>query len=335
MTRPGDAVRCAVRTALQNEGADPGALALVACSGGPDSLTLAAAAAQAAHSARWRVGAVVVDHGLQPGSEQVAVEAARRCRDLGLDPVEIRPVVVGDAPSGPESRARTARYRALALAANDCGAAAVLVAHSLDDQAETVLLGLARGSGARSLAGMAVRSQLQGTTAALLRPLLGLRRATLLAACRDWGLQPWLDPHNDDPAFTRVRVRHDLLPAAAAALGPGVPEALARTAASLRDDEEVLSAIAADVARQLEQGSDPRQGIVCADLAVHPAAIRRRVLQRMAIAAGCPAADITALHLHRLDRMVVGAGRFGPLALPGCVTARRRYGRLGFARGLE
>src|SRR5215470_1143508 len=196
-------------------------LVLVACSGGPDSLALAAAVAHEAPKAGLAAGGVTVDHQLQPGSAAQAARVAHTLAGLGLDPV-LTETVTADGPGGPEASARAARYRALGGAADRLGAVAVLLGHTLDDQAETVLLGLARGSGARSLAGMAPRS------GRYLRPLLGVRRAVTVAACAAEGLPAWADPHNTDPAYTRVRVRHQALPALTAALGPGVAEALAR-----------------------------------------------------------------------------------------------------------
>jgi len=230
-------VRKAVRASLA--GLAPGELVLAACSGGPDSLALAAALAFVAPRAGLRAGAVTVDHGLQEGSADRAAQVAAVLLGLGLDPVRAVAVTV-DGVGGPEAAARTARYAALESAAADLGAAAVLLGHTLDDQAETVLLGLARGSGARSLSGMAPRRGL------FLRPLLGVRRQATTGACAALGLSPWADPHNADRRFARVRVRLDALPALEAALGPGVAEALARTADQLRDDAEVLEKIVCD-----------------------------------------------------------------------------------------
>ena len=157
------AVRSAVRAVLSSH-----PCVLVACSGGADSLALAAAVAFEAPRAGVRAGLVTVDHGLQPGSAAVAAQVAGLGYELGLDPVEIVPVTVGRT-GGVEAAARDARYAALDAAASALGAA-VLLGHTLDDQAETVLLGLGRGSGPRSIAGMRV---IDGH---YLRPLLGLRR---------------------------------------------------------------------------------------------------------------------------------------------------------------
>ena len=207
--RPGRAVaavRSAVRAALSVFA--PGDLVLVACSGGPDSLALAAATALEAPRAGLRAGAVTVDHGLQTGSAERAAAVANICRELGLDPVQVVAGVVGSA-GGPEAAARHARRDALQKAARRTAALAVLLGHSLDDQAETVLLGLARGSGARSLAGMAPVS---GPAGVFVRPLLDLPRTVLAQACAELGLEPWADPHNTDPRYARVRVRASVLP---------------------------------------------------------------------------------------------------------------------------
>lgn len=193
-----------------------GALVLVACSGGADSLALAAALAFVASRARLRAGLVTVDHQLQEGSAQRAEAVVKVARDMGLEPAEVLTVTVG-AQGGPEAAAREARYAALAEAAERLKAETVLLGHTRDDQAETVLLGLARGSGLRSLSGMAARSRRYR------RPLLDLPRATTVAACRAMGLTPWDDPHNEDPRYTRVRVRRTVLPVLEAGQGQGWP----------------------------------------------------------------------------------------------------------------
>jgi tRNA(Ile)-lysidine synthase len=310
-------VRNAVRASLA--GLSPGDLVLVACSGGQDSLALAAAAAFTAPRAGLRAGAVTVDHGLQPGSADSAAGVAATLRGLGLDPVTAAAVTV-DGQGGPEAAARAARYAALEQAAADAGAAAVLLGHTLDDQAETVLLGLARGSGARSLAGMAARRGI------FIRPLLGVRRSVTAAACAALGLRPWTDPHNGDRRFARVRVRLDALPALEAALGPGVAEALARTAGQLRDDAEVLEKMAT---AERVRGDAPLATTSLADL---PGAVRTRVLRSAALAAGCPAGALTAAHVARIEELVTGLRGQRGVDLPGGVRAARRSGEVVFER---
>ncbi len=309
------AVRNAVRGSLA--GFAPGDLVLAACSGGPDSLALAAALAFVAPRAGLRAGAVTVDHGLQEGSADRAATVAALLGALGLDPAVAVGVTV-DGGGGPEAAARTARYAALEAAAADLGATAVLLGHTLDDQAETVLLGLARGSGARSLAGMPPRRGI------FLRPLLGLRRRLTADACAALDLAPWADPHNADRRFARVRVRLDALPALEAALGPGVAEALARTADQLRDDAEALDQIASS-----ERSASPRL-MSAASLAGLPDAVRSRVLRSAALAAGCPATALTSAHVTRIGELVTDWRGQRWIDLPGGVRATRRSGQVLF-----
>jgi tRNA(Ile)-lysidine synthase len=292
-------------------------MVLAACSGGPDSLALAAALAFVAPRAGLRAGAVTVDHGLQEGSADRAAEVTVTLRGLGLDPVCAVTVTV-DGPGGLEAAARAARYTALEKAAADLGASAVLLGHTLDDQAETVLLGLARGSGPRSLAGMPARRGV------FVRPLLGLRRRVAAEACAAQGLNPWADPHNADRKFARVRVRLDALPALEDALGPGVAEALVRTADQLRDDAEVLEEIAA---AERVRGDSP---MAAASLAELPTAVRTRVLRSAALAAGCPAGALTAAHVARIEELVTAWRGQRGVDLPGGVRAMRRAGLIVF-----
>jgi tRNA(Ile)-lysidine synthase len=271
-----------------------------------------------------RAGAVTVDHQLQTGSADRASALAGRLTRLGLDPVHVATVDVGQT-GGPEAAARAARYRALEDAADRLGAAAVLLGHTRDDQAETVLLGLARGSGARSLSGMAARS------GRYRRPLLDLDRAVVRSAAA--GLETWEDPHNADPSFSRSRVRHAALPALEAALGPGVTAALARTASLLRADADALDTWAEQAAKQVYD--DAGEGLDVPALAALPAAVRTRVLRRAALEAGSPAGDLSAGHVGELDRLVTDWHGQGPLDLPGQVSVARRCGRLRFSNGSQ
>jgi tRNA(Ile)-lysidine synthase len=336
------ATRLAVRRCLTGERrpADepqpelaPGDLVLVACSGGPDSLALAAALAFAAPRAGLRAGGVVIDHGLQAGSAAVADSVVATMSALGLDPaLKVAVAVPGPGEPGypgPEAAARSARYAALDAAADAAGAAAVMLGHTLDDQAETVLLGLARGSGARSLAGM------PGRSGRYLRPLLGLRRAQTRAACAALGLEPWADPQNCDPAFTRSRVRHELLPALEATLGPGVTEALARTARLLRDDTDALDKLADAVVARLSGEAGPDDvGWPVAELAAQPAALRHRIIRLAALAAGCPGGTLSERHIISVDELVTGWRGQQWTDLPGGIRCQRRYGRLLFTAGV-
>lgn len=310
------AVRRVVRTAVAP--LEPGALVLVACSGGPDSLSLAAATAHETARAGVRAGAVVVDHGLQAGSAEVAARAGARCRDLGLDPVEVERVEVGSA-GGPEAAARDARYAALDAAAERLGAAVVLLGHTSDDQAEQVLLGLARGSGARSLAGM------PGERGRYRRPLLAVARADVRQALTDQGLDAWDDPANTDRATARARVRHGLLPALEDALGPGVARALARTADLLREDADALDACAASAVDGLPALA---AGVPVDVLAGRPDAVRRRALRLLLVRGGCPAGALTRDHVLAVDALLVRWAGQGEVALPGGVRVRRTSGML-------
>ena len=317
-------VRSSVRRCLAEFAGDD--LVLAACSGGADSLALAAALAHEAPRARLRAGAVTVDHGLQPGSADRAREVARVLAGLGLDPVERVTVQVprGAGQGGPEAAARDARYQALAEATQRTGATAVLLAHSRDDQAENVLLGLARGSGARSLAGMPARR------GPYRRPLLDVSRATLRAACTALGLAPWDDPHNSDPAYARARVRHHALPALEAALGPGVAAALARTASQVRADAEALDD---DCRRPGGAGPRRRRG-----LAGRPAGRPAARDQNPGAAPGrdrrgLPRGALAARHIEALDSMVTDWHGQRWTDLPGGVRGTRRCGKLLFTAG--
>lgn len=314
-------IRNAVRECLAD--LTPGDLVLVACSGGADSLAVAAALAFTGPRLGLRCGAVTVDHGLQPGSAERAAAIAGLLVDWKLDPVYNIAVHVAEKGS-PEAAARAARYRALDEVAGRGPAAAILLGHTLDDQAETVLLGLARGAGARSLSGMPARR------GCYRRPLLGIRRITTLTACAELGFDPWRDPHNDNPCFARVRVRQQALPALEAAIGPGVAEALVRSARQLRADADCLDDLAfAESGKLREAGSDPA-GLDVRWLASLPEAIRTRLLRQAAIMAGCPAGALTAGHVRRIDELVTCWHGQRWIDLPGRVRVVRRGGKLWF-----
>ena len=308
------AVRSAVRAALADIA--PDALVLAACSGGADSTALAEALAHLARPTGRRAGAVVVDHRLQPSSAEVARATAARLRLLGLDPVEVVSVRVEEAHEGREAAARSARYAALDAAADRLGAATVLLGHTRDDQAEQVLLGLLRGSGARSLAGMPrVRGRYR-------RPLLEVTRDQTRAACRAEGLTWWDDPMNADPAFARVRARRALTDLERD-LGPGVVAALARSADLLRADADLLDTLAEDAARALGDGPWPAAAI--ADL---PDAVRTRVWRHLLLAAGASASQVSRRQVLACDRLVTHWRGQGPVHVPGGLQVSRRDGRV-------
>ncbi len=311
-------VRRAVREGFEAAGLVAGDTVLVACSGGADSLALAAATAFEGPRAEIKVGAVVIDHEMQEGSELVAAETAHKLAALGLYPVEIRTVVVG-TDGGPEAAARAARYEAIDKVAEETGANAILLGHTLNDQAETVLMGLARGSGAKSLNGMAPVSK-KGVSGLYLRPLLGIKRETTEAFCADSGLDPWYDPMNKDEAYTRVRVRKNLLPALEAELGPGIAEALARTAETLREDDDVLAELAMDAYKKVAKEQATQISIGVEDFKALPLAIRHRVVALAAVVLQAPM--LARVHIRAIDELVDSWHGQKPLTLPGIRVER-------------
>ncbi|MEV0250155.1 tRNA lysidine(34) synthetase TilS [Nocardia sp. NPDC050712] len=318
-------IRQAVRAWLG--GYAPERAIAVALSGGPDSLALTAAAALEADS----VDALIVDHQLQAGSARVAAEAAATALRLGCRSAHVLAVEVG-TDGGLEAAARQARYAALDAARDGLP---VLLGHTLDDQAETVLLGLARGSGGRSIQGMAVYAEPWG------RPLLGVRRAVTRRFCADADLAPHEDPHNSAPEFARVRLRHEVLPLLEDVLGGGVGPALARTAEQLREDGAVLDELAKEL---LEAARSHRtEPVTSADedtlaieiLATAPAALRRRAIRAWLLAGGAKA--LTDKHLRAVDALVTAWRGQGGVAVGGGsagirLVAGREHGRLAMHR---
>ncbi|MBA2444482.1 MAG: tRNA lysidine(34) synthetase TilS [Nocardioidaceae bacterium] len=310
-------VRRAVRVDLVDLGA--GTRVVVACSGGADSLALAAATVFEGRKAGWVVTGATVDHRLQKGSSELAHQVASQLLDLGCTRSDVLPVSVAADGSGPEAAARSARYQALETHAAPLRAT-VLLGHTLDDQAETVLLGLARGSGLRSLAGMS------GRRSCFRRPLLSVSRATTRRACAVLGLAEWSDPHNEDRRYTRARVRHDVLPVLERELGPGVAEALARTATLARQDADALDALADDLLRQARVVAHEAADAQLLDVdSLAPAlpALRWRAIRLAAIAAGAPGNDLSAAHIEAVDQLVISWRGQGALDLPGQVAATR------------
>ena len=305
-----------------------GDLVLVALSGGADSLALAAATAFEAPKQGLRAGAVVVDHALQAGSEAVASRASRQAEQLGLAPVTVRRVAVGSS-GGPEGAAREARHASIAQVASDTGSPLVLFGHTLDDQAETVLLGLLRGSGPDALSGMTPLA-LRAEGPAYGRPLLGLRRHVTRQACAAAGLSPWDDPQNDDHAFARVRVRRALMPVLERELGPGVPEALARTADQLREDSAALDHFAEELAEDVAEHAEAGIALSVRALAANPPALRQRLV-RLAVESEF-GVTLTRTQTLEVCRLVSDWSGQGPIDLPG-VRASRDGDRLLFAAG--
>lgn len=295
---------------------------LVALSGGADSLALAAALAFESPRLGLRAGAVIIDHDLQQGSGDVARVAAEQARSLGLYPVVVCRVSVarGDA-DGPEAAARTARYEALETVRVETGAAAILTAHTRDDQAEQVLLALARGSGTRAIAGIPPER------GAIHRPFLGISRGETEQACRAQGLEPWRDPHNTDPAFARVRARTRVLPLVEAQLGPGVAAGLARTAELAREDADALDRLAEQLLDALMERTCTGIALPVAALAEQPDALRNRMIRGAARAEF--GSHLSREHTRSVAALVTDWHGQGPINVPGA-TVERIAGRLEF-----
>ena len=329
-------------------------LVLVACSGGRDSMALAAVSHIVCTSMGVRCGVVIVDHGLQEGSEQVAGEAADRCRALGLGPVIVRNTTVQARGEGLEAAARQARYNELCTAARESGAIAVLLAHTMDDQAETVLIGLLRSRGVDALAGMPQVFTRSGVTFA--RPLLTLTRDETTGLCEDLGVEYWDDPTNGDAVDgelpddypLRSRVRHDLLPAIERFAGFNVTRHFAESARLARMDKEYLdqrsdevmgeavttvdwpassAAVSTDTPRACaaDDTNDSGHGtglmIGVKRIACEPEAIRLRVIAHALSQAGVNA---SAAQIAAIDRLVVDWHGQGGVSLPRGYSANRK-----------
>ena len=317
-------IRRAVRAALDLHDADR---VIVAVSGGADSLALLAAttfeAASPRNPARPHVIGVTVDHGLQDESAVIAQRTVAQMAALGVDETATISVHVDVAAGGMEAGARQARYAALAEFAARVDAPRVLLGHTRDDQAETVLMGLTRGSGGRSIAGM--RSSFDDGGVRFIRPLLDVTRAQTEAACRALGLVWWEDPHNRDQRFLRARLRHVVLPLLEAELGPGFADALARTAPALRIDMDALD----DLAEEWSRTHDELDARALAEL---PAAIRTRIIRAAAVAAGAIDSELSREHVLAVDALVTNWRGQIQIDLPGSVHAIRVDGRIEFLR---
>lgn len=310
-------IRLAVRRELEDLNA--GDTVIVATSGGADSSALAAAMLAECKTKAIKVVALIVDHGLQNNSADVAHEAKKELTKLGYENVEIRRIKV-EVTDGPEASARRARYAMLNQVAQEINATAIFLGHTKDDQAETVLLGLARGSGTRSLSGMAQRIDNYR------RPLLSISRLQTEEACIEAGVKFWRDPHNQSMEFTRVRVREIVLPLMEKEIGPGIADALVRSAKLLRDDADALDQWADEVFAEL----DPIE-LDVATLESLPRAIRTRVLRKAIYLAGAPSGSLSADHIEPVESLVTAWKGQGPVSLPGGVTIARISGRLSLS----
>ncbi len=317
------ATRFGVRRVLA-DGA-PGDVVVVACSGGADSTALLEAAVFEGHKVGLKVLGVTVDHGMQPGSGDQAARTVKLMARLGVDETMTARVGVDARGVGPEAAARQARYEVLGAVAERTGARWVLLGHTRDDQAETVLLGLARGSGGRSIAGM------RRSYDVFRRPLLDVTRLQTEAACAELGITPWQDPHNADPGYARVRVRRRVLPVLESELGPGVTAALARTADLLRPDMELLDQLADAALAEVSAAADGA-GLAVASLAALPGPLRTRVLRAAAVAGGALAEEVTHEQVLELERLVTDWRGQRWIDLPGHVRGVRRDGLIRFER---
>ena len=317
-TTPLYQIRLAVRSELEDIAA--GDSVLVAASGGADSSALAAALLLECKTKSIKVIALIIDHGLQKNSADVTHETKRTLTKIGYENIEIRRVSV-EITDGLEASARRARYQALNDVANSHNAVAAFLGHTKDDQAETVLLGLSRGSGSRSLSGMAARVDRYR------RPLLSITRAQTEAACEEAGIKFWQDPHNQSMEFTRVRVREVVLPTMEKEIGPGISDALARSAKLLRDDADALDYLSDEIFSKLEPAS-----LEISKLESQPRAIRTRILRKAIYLAGAPQGSLSAEHIEPVEALITAWKGQGPISLPGGVTVARISGRLSLSK---
>jgi len=289
---------------------------LIGVSGGADSLALAIATRLEAHNRE--IIPVIIDHGLQEGSAEVASKTAQELLAHGFTNVEIIRVNV-EMTDGLEASARRARYKAFETIAEKYQSSLFFLGHTENDLAESVLLGLARGSGTRSLSGIA---EVNGI---FIRPFLSTTRTTTEEVCRENSLTPWNDPHNEDRQFARVRVRKDILPAMERDLGPGISEALARTSRILREDADALDQLAEEFLQ-----SEDRYSVD--SLASLPKAVRVRALRAMIYSAGAPQGSLSADHIAPIEALITAWHGQGATSLPGGVKVERISGRLSLSK---
>ena len=316
-------VRRAVRAGFDGAGLAAGELVLAAVSGGADSLALAAAIAFEGPRANLRIAAAIIDHGLQEVTASVAEGAAQTLHTLGFEKVVIRRVQVDGTN---EAAAREARFAALDQIALELGAKTIAFGHTLNDQAEQVFLGLARGSGTRSLAGIAPISRHKRNPHTYLRPLLSIERKTTESFCIDSGLEFWVDPHNSDEKYARVRVRQNILPLLESELGPGLTQALARTAELAREDADYLDQVASALFAQIAKLHATAIELTVDQLVELPAALQNRVLHQTLTTLG---AEPARVHIEEIKQLIENWHGQKPLTLP-AVRVERKGNTLNF-----
>ena len=310
-------IRNAVRPFLQK--LEAGDSFLVAVSGGADSLVLAYALFVESQPLALNPIAVTVDHQLQENSGKQALKVSEQLKEIGYVQIHIKKVVVS-SQSNIEADARDVRYQALVQCAQEAQAKKIFLGHTFNDQAETVLLGLARGSGTRSLSGMAEVNQ------QYIRPLLGITRDETERACAEVGLEIWNDPHNSNSDFTRVRVRREVIPFLESHLDPGIAKALVRTATLARDDADALDQWAEDEVAGLDLAD-----LNCDQLAALPKAIRTRILRLAAAKAGVTPGSLTFEQIGALEALISAWRGQGAVSLAGGVKVERISGRLSLS----
>ena len=305
-------IRLAVRTSLTSN-TKPGQKLLIAVSGGADSLALAAACEFEAKKLGVKIAAAVIDHSLQNNSDKVAAQTSKTLASLGFEEVVVKKIAVGKA-GGPEAAARTARYTALETLRQKTKSHFIVLGHTSSDQAETVLLGLVRGSGSKSLSGMSEK------TGVLLRPLLGIERATTEAFCKDSGIKYWSDPQNKDEKFLRVMIRKHVLPFLEKQLGGSVAASLVRTSDQLREDNTYLESQADKSFKKYAKVSGSGISFDAKAIEKLPAAIVNRVIKKALDGFG---SESSRTHVLAVSDLVLSWHGQKPLTLPGVRVVRK------------
>jgi len=309
MNNPPIKLQNAVNELIKNF--EPADTLLIACSGGADSLALAWASKVVAKRLDLNVIAVIIDHQLFNESFQVALNAKEQCENFGIEKVIIKKIEVKENKEGLESAARSARYEAFEQLMIELNAKAALLAHTQDDQAETMLMRLTRGSGAKSLSAM------KEVSGKYLRPFLHIRKKELVEALQKEGITFWQDPANTDYRFLRAKVRNELMPKLIEVLGESVIESLDRTSDLLKEDNEALESIAFKNYRDLNKELNVEE------LIKFPAAIRKRIIKIAALESGVIPGPFTFEHIEAIDALVTKWRGQGNVDLPGFIQASR------------